>query len=304
MAVTQTRPTSFPIAVRSSRFRLYLHLVRPRQWSKNLIVLAALVFSGHWCEPVAVAQALGAAFAFSLLAAAVYCINDCVDAQADRLHPAKRRRPIAAGLVSVAEARLVAVVLASAGLSLALMLDPALACVLLLYGVLNLGYTLRWKAIALVDVMIVASGFLLRAVAGALVLHVTASAWLLACTTFLSLFLALVKRRQELLHFEDGIERNHRSVLAQYSIPLLDQLITSTLTVALITYILYSFFSHQPVFMFTVVFVVYGLFRYLYLVHHQRSGGSPEEVLLTDRPILLTVLLWGGTSALLVLLER
>jgi 4-hydroxybenzoate polyprenyltransferase len=290
-------------AVRPARLACYGTLLRPRQWSKNLIVLAALVFSGQWCEPTAVGRALAAVLAYCLVASAVYCLNDSFDAAADRLHPTKRRRPIAAGHVSVREAFCLAMLLACAGIALALMLDLGFCGILILYGVLNIGYTLSWKTVPIVDVMIVASGFLLRAIAGALVLHVSASSWLLACTTFLSLFLALVKRRQELLVLE-GNDRNHRRVLDQYSLPLLDQLTTSTLTVTLLTYILYTFYAHKPAFMLTVCFVVYGLFRYLYLVHHQRQGGSPEEVLLSDRPILFTVLLWGLASAILVLVER
>jgi 4-hydroxybenzoate polyprenyltransferase len=287
---------------RPARASCYLKLLRPRQWTKNLIVLAALVFSGQWWTPEALWRALAAAAAFSMIASAIYCLNDCFDAGADRLHPTKRLRPIAAGFVSTTEALFLAAILVALGISLALALDLSFCGILVLYGIINVGYTLRWKSVAIVDVMIVASGFLLRAVAGALVLHVSASAWLLACTTFLSLFLALVKRRQELLVLENGGQA-HRRVLESYSLPLLDQLITSTLTVTLLSYILYTFFARKPLFMFTVAFVVYGLFRYLYLVHQHRRGGSPEEVLLTDRPILLTVLLWGGSSAVLVLLD-
>ena len=301
MAVVPIKATLLEAAIRLARLRAYLMLMRPRQWTKNLIVLAAVVFSGHWCEPLAIWQALAALAAFSLVSSAVYCFNDSWDAAADRLHPAKRRRPVAAGYVSVTEALTVALALAVAGICLALVLDWIFTGLLIFYAILNVGYTLRWKTVAIVDVMIIASGFLVRAVAGALVIHVSASAWLLACTTFLALFLALVKRRQELMVAAPG-ERNHRRVLDHYSLPLLDQFITSTVTVTMLTYILYTFFAHQPVFMFTVGFVVYGLFRYLYLVHQQRRGDSPEEVLLSDRPILLTVVLWGASCSVLVFL--
>jgi 4-hydroxybenzoate polyprenyltransferase len=303
MPVSQADRVTFDWVLQPGRWVAYGRLLRPRQWTKNLIVLAALVFSGHWHESAALTRSLLAFAAFTLVASGVYCLNDLCDAKRDRKHPEKRFRPVACGQVTPAEAGVLALLLAAGGLGLAVALGLAFSGVLFLYAILNVGYSLRGKEFAIFDVMLVAAGFLLRALGGAVAIQVAASTWLLACTTFLALFLAIVKRRQELACAETEAAA-HRDVLAKYTLPLLDQLTTSTLTATLLTYILYTFFAHEPVFMLTVGFVIYGLFRYLYLVHRHRKGGSPEEVLLSDRPILLTVGLWGITSAILVWLEH
>lgn len=276
-----------------------VRLIRPRQWVKNGFVLLPLVFSGQWTDPAAVGAAALYAAAFTLAAAAVYCLNDVLDAEADRRHPRKRTRPVAAGEVRPAVALSLGLVAAVAGVGLAAAVSRPAAAVLGLYLVINLAYCLSWKHQPLLDVMTVAAGFLLRTIGGSLAVAAVPSPWLVTCTTFLALVLALAKRRQEVARGADpGCPA--RPVLAHYPLPLLDQLITGMVPTTLLTYMLYAFTVHPPAFLATAVFVAYGLFRYLYLMHTREAGEQPEEVLLTDPPTLVNVGLWAVTSAVLV----
>ncbi|HJZ54143.1 MAG TPA: UbiA prenyltransferase family protein, partial [Gemmataceae bacterium] len=284
-----------------SRAGAYLALTRPKQWTKNLFVLSPLVFSGRWADGVSVGLGVLAALAFVLVSGAVYCLNDSLDAAADRNHPRKRTRPVASGRVGVSEARVFGAALALAGLGLALALGPAVAGIVVLYLILNGGYSLGWKHRPLVDVMLIAAGFVLRVVGGCVAIGVVPSPWLLVCTAFLALFIALIKRRHELSRSADP--NAQRKVMALYSVPLLDQLITGMLPTVVLTYLLYAEHVHSPAFMLTALFVVYGLFRYLYLAHLLDRADRPEDALFADPPLLIAVVLWGISCLLLMALD-
>ena len=272
--------------------------LRPRQWVKNVFVLAALVFAGRLDDPSAVARALGAFAVFCALSSAVYLVNDVRDREADRLHPVKRRRPIAAGEVSPGAAGGTAIVLAGAALIAAFWLSPGLFGAALIYFVMNVLYSFGLKRIVILDVMLVASGFLLRAWAGALVLGVAISHWLVLCTGLLALFLGFVKRRQEIAGL-DGDDRT-RPILREYSLPFLDQMISVVTGATVVAYALYAFSPEVAEKLgtqhlgLTIPFVVFGIFRYLYLVHQRGEGENPTAVLLTDGPLIVDVLLWGA----------
>jgi 4-hydroxybenzoate polyprenyltransferase len=279
--------------------RALLVSLRPHQWTKNLLVVpAALVFSKHLFE-VDPALRVGLALAvFCVLSGAVYLVNDLVDLEQDRLHPRKRRRPLASGALPVPVGRLAAALLFVAGLAGSLILGPAFAAATLAYVVLNLAYSFGLKHVVIVDVLAVSIGFVLRAAAGALAIDVHFSSWLLVCTILLALFLSLAKRRHELVLL-DTAAIDHRRILAEYSPYLLDQMI-AVVTASCLT--AYAFYTLAPETLekyqterlaLTIPFVLYGIFRYLYLVHRREGGGSPSDVLLTDRPLLVAVALWA-----------
>jgi 4-hydroxybenzoate polyprenyltransferase len=278
--------------------------LRPHQWTKNLVVLAALVFSKHLFDADAAERAALAFFVFCALAGAVYLVNDLMDLEADRLHPDKRTRPLASGALPVGVARGAAAVLLCGALAASLALGTQFVFCALAYAVLGLGYSLALKHLVILDVLTVALGFVLRAVAGAVAIGVHFSAWLLVCTLLLALFLALAKRRHELVTLEDAAA--HRQILAEYSPYLLDQMI-AVVTASCLT--AYAFYTLAPETVekyrterlaLTIPFVIYGIFRYLYLVHHRGEGGSPGDVLLTDRPLLVAVALCAAVMVLIV----
>jgi 4-hydroxybenzoate polyprenyltransferase len=278
--------------------------LRPHQWLKNLVVLAALVFSKHLFDADALAQSLLAFAVFCALAGAVYLVNDLADLERDRLHPAKRLRPLASGELSPNVARASAALLFVAALSAAWTLGAGFLVCALAYPALGLAYSLGLKHVVILDVLAVALGFVLRAVAGAVAIGVHFSPWLLVCTILLALFLALAKRRHELVTLENAV--GHRQILAEYSPYLLDQMI-AVVTASCLT--AYAFYTLAPETVekyrterlaLTIPFVIYGIFRYLYLVHRREQGGSPGDVLLTDRPLLAAVALWAAAMVLIV----
>jgi 4-hydroxybenzoate polyprenyltransferase len=284
--------------------RALLVSLRPHQWTKNLIVLAALAFSKHLFDGDAVLRA-GAAFAvFCALSGAVYLVNDLADVERDRLHPLKRARPIASGALGVPLARAAAACLLALGLLAAWALGPGFFLCAGAYLALNLAYSFGLKDVVILDVLAIAIGFVLRAVAGAVAIQVAFSDWLLVCTILLALFLALAKRRHELVTLDDAAA--HRRILAEYSPYLLDQMI-AVVTASCLT--AYAFYTLAPETVakyrtdrlaLTIPFVIYGIFRYLYLVHRKEQGGSPGDALLTDRPLLATVALWAAAVVLIV----
>jgi len=285
--------------------RAILVSLRPHQWTKNLLVFAALALSKHLFEREAFLRALLAFAIFCGLSGTIYVINDLTDLARDRLHPRKKHRPLASGALSLAAARGVAggLGLASLGLSWLLGWDFALAA--LLYTLLNLAYSFRLKEIVIVDVLSISMGFLLRGVAGALAISVQFSDWLIVCTILLALFLALAKRRHELTSLSDAAP-GHRPSLAEYSPYLLDQMISVVTASCLMAY---AFYTMAPETVekyrtdrlaWTIPFVLYGIFRYLYLVHQRDQGGSPTDLLLTDRPLLVDVALWALSIVLIV----
>lgn len=268
-------------------------LLRPRQWTKNFFLLAGLVFSGNLFCPPLLGRAALALVAFCLLSGAVYIMNDIIDIEEDRKHSRKCRRPLAAGQIRVGQAWLVFLLLLTVSLGLAFLLGKYFLLVAVLYFLLVAGYSLYLKHIVILDVFAVAGGFLLRVAAGGAAVGVRISPWLLICTLLLALFLALTKRRQEFISMGAG-GSEHRRVLADYSVAYLDQLIAIVTAATIIAYSLYSFTaSPTQDLMLTIPFVIYGIFRYLFLVHQKALGGSPEEVLLQDRPLGVSILLWA-----------
>jgi 4-hydroxybenzoate polyprenyltransferase len=272
--------------------------LRPHQWTKNLLVFAALVFSKHLFEADPLARATLAFAVFCGLSGAVYLINDVADLERDRLHPRKKLRPVATGHLAPRSALLLASGLGASCLALSFLLGvPFLLCSLA-YLILNLLYSFRLKNAVILDVIGISLGFVLRAVAGGIAISVTISDWLLVCTFLLALFLALSKRRHELVSLE-GNAANHRAILAEYSPYLLDQMISVVTASCLVAYCFYTMAPdtvqryRTDRLSWTIPFVLYGIFRYLYLVHQKEQGGSPTDVLLTDWPLLVDVGLWA-----------
>jgi 4-hydroxybenzoate polyprenyltransferase len=279
-----------------------LQSLRPKQWTKNLLVFAGLLFTLQAKHPASDTLRVIAAFAiFCLLSGTVYLINDIVDADNDRKHPKKRFRPIASGRVSTVAATVTAILLGVGSLIAALALDRLFGITAIAYIILAVAYSFSLKHVVIVDVLTLAAGFVLRAVAGALVIHVSISEWLLVCTTLLALFMGLAKRRNELVTLSDEAA-NHRKILQEYTPALLDQMILITAACTVMAYMFYTFMSktgagsHRYM-MMTIPFVIYGLFRYLYLVHTRNLGGSPEAVLLEDKPLMINIILWLITVA-------
>jgi 4-hydroxybenzoate polyprenyltransferase len=284
--------------------RALLASLRPHQWTKNLVVLAALAFSKHLFDGDAVARVAVAFATFCCLSGAVYLVNDLVDLERDRLHPLKRLRPIASGTLPLSVARAAAACLLALGLVASWGLGPGFLSCALAYLALNLAYSFALKNVVILDVLSIAIGFVVRAVAGALAIGVAFSDWLLVCTILLALFLALAKRRHELATLDDAT--GHRQALAEYSPYLLDQMI-SVVTASCLT--AYAFYTLAPETLekyrtsrlaLTIPFVIYGIFRYLYLVHRKDKGGNPSDVLLADWPLLAAVALWAATVVLIV----
>jgi 4-hydroxybenzoate polyprenyltransferase len=284
--------------------RALLVSLRPHQWTKNLVVLAALAFSKHLFERDAAALAALAFGVFCALAGGVYLVNDLVDVERDRLHPRKRARPLASGALGMPAARVAAASLIALGLLAAWAVGPGFLACALGYLALNLAYSFGLKDVVILDVLAIAVGFVLRAVAGAVAIQVVFSEWLIVCTLLLALFLALAKRRHELVTLQDAA--GHRRALAEYSPYLLDQMI-GVVTASCLT--AYAFYTLAPETVekyrtdrlaLTIPFVIYGIFRYLYLVHRREQGGSPTDVLLTDRPLLAATVIWGLVVVLIV----
>lgn len=272
--------------------------MRPEQWTKNLIVFAALIFGRRLFDPAAVGRSLAAFLIFCVLSGVVYLINDVSDREADRSHPLKARRPIASGALAPATALVWAIALGAVALAAAVWLEPRVGLIAGGYIALFAMYS-RWlKHLVIVDVLAIAVGFAMRAAAGGVAIDVRVSEWLLVCTMLLALFLGLSKRRHELTLLADRAT-GHRRNLEEYSPYLLDQMIGVVTASTLVAYLIYCtspetierFGTHLLV--LTTPFPIYGIFRYLYLVHRKHGGGSPSEMLLTDRPLLGCVALWG-----------
>ena len=282
---------------RSTVANLFVSL-RPDQWTKNLFVFAALIFAVKLFDPAALALATAAFLIFCALSGSVYLLNDVSDREADRLHPLKRLRPIASGALGAGTALGWAVGLGVVALAAAYALRPLFAVAAAAYLALFALYTHTLKHVVILDVMSIAIGFVLRAVAGGLVIGVPVSDWLLVCTILLALFLGLAKRRHEITALADGAS-GHRRILEEYDPYLLDQMIAIVAAATLVVYIIYCaspdtaerFGTHLLV--LTTPFPIYGIFRYLYLVHRKHGGGSPSDLLLRDRPLLGCVALWG-----------
>jgi 4-hydroxybenzoate polyprenyltransferase len=284
-----------------------LQALRPRQWIKNVLLFAGLVFSKNLFHGSALGRATLGFLVFCLLSSAGYLLNDILDVKEDRVHPDKSRRPIASGRLTVALGVFLSAGLLAVSLGLSLFLPPAFTAVCAAYAVLMTLYSTVLKHVVILDTLVIAVGFELRALAGACAIRVPISSWLLICTLFLALLLGFVKRRQELRLLGEEAAR-HRRILALYGAPLLDQLITVSTACSLMGYALYtaspetvSKFGTEKL-IFTVPFMFYGVFRYLYLVHRKGMGGSPETIFWTDRPTQINAILYVGTVTLILYL--
>lgn len=283
----------------------HVRALRPHQWIKNFFVFAALVFSRRLTDPDAAVRALVAFAAFCALASAIYLVNDVTDVERDRVHPTKRLRPIASGAVKRGTALAMAAVLAPIGLAAGLWLNPATGIIVGLYGAMNLSYSVWLKHIVLLDVFVIALGFLLRVTAGAVAIPVPISPWLLICTFFIALFLGICKRRHELVTLGEDAA-SHRGILAHYNTPFIDKMLSALAGMTVMSYALYTIDPRVAArvgtdgLVLTVPLVLFGVFRYLYLVHLKQMGGSPTEVVLTDRGMQATVALWLGVTLSLI----
>jgi 4-hydroxybenzoate polyprenyltransferase len=283
--------------------------LRPRQWTKNLLVFAGLIFSRGLLEPALVARSVLAFWLFCLLSGGVYLINDVMDAERDRAHPQKRHRPVASGRLPPAVALGAGVGLLAGATAAAFLLSPRFGLVALAYAVLLTAYSAGLKDVVIVDTLIIAGGFVLRALAGVVVLGIDFSDWLLLCTILLALFLTFGKRRAELRELEGGAI-GHRPILSEYSPELLDQMIAVVTASTLMAYALYTMATETHVRLgtarlpLTIPFVLYGIFRYLYLLYRRDLGGNPSEHLLTDRALLVDVALWGAAVIVILYVAR
>ena len=283
--------------------------LRPRQWTKNLLVFAGLIFSQGLREPALAARSAMAFVLFCLLSGGVYLINDVVDAERDRAHPQKRHRAVASGRLPPRVALAVGVALLVGASATGFLRSARFGAVCVGYVVLLTAYSIGLKHVVIVDTLVIAAGFVLRALAGVVVLDIAFSHWFLLCTSLLALFLTLGKRRYELLALEGG-GAGHRPILSEYSPQLLDQMIAVVTASTLMAYALYTVAPETQARLgttllpLTVPFVLYGIFRYLYLLYRRDLGGNPSEHLLTDRALLLDIALWGVTVVIVLYVAR
>ena len=289
-------------------FTALLETMRPRQWTKNFFVFAGIVFSQRVLDPVAISNTLAAFCLFCLLSGSVYILNDVADAERDREHPTKRNRPVAAGRLPKAVGLLAAAAIAAVSIALAFTITSSFALIAIAYVALNLVYSLALKHVVILDVLLVAIFFVLRAVAGAAAISVEISPWLLICTILLALFIALSKRRHELVLLEENASA-HRASLTEYSPHLLDQMIAVATASTLMAYCLYTVddrtireFGTNHL-MYTIPCVIFGIFRYLYLIHQKGEGGHPDRIILSDRPFFVNLLVWTGIVAVVIYLR-
>jgi 4-hydroxybenzoate polyprenyltransferase len=280
--------------------------LRPLQWIKNGFLLIPLVFARKVFDPHRLLRSACALAIFCLMAGAIYLVNDLSDLEADRKHPTKKNRPLAAGHISPIVGKVSAILLLFGSLVWASRLNWGFFFALIVYVTIQLLYSYRLKEVVILDIFCVSSGFFLRVVAGALAIQVEISSWLIICTVLISMFLSVAKRRNELILFGETRAGSHRKVLERYSLPLFDQMISVIMACALLSYMLYCI-SRQTIekfgsdrMIYSSPFVLYGVFRYLYLIHKEDKGGAPEKVLLTDIPLLIDVVLWAVVCVLVI----
>ncbi|KFI22390.1 decaprenyl-phosphate phosphoribosyltransferase [Nitrosococcus oceani] len=279
--------------------------MRPQQWLKNSFVFVGIFFGHAWSDLFLITQVAAMAVAFSLLSSAIYIINDLTDRESDRNHPTKQHRPLAAGTVGVGVAISLAVVLLMLSLVLGLWVSQAGLLILLGYAFMNLAYSFKLKHVVLLDVFIIAAGFLLRILAGTVGVGIPPSQWLVLCSLMLTLFLGFAKRRAEIITLQEG-KAEYRRVLAYYSPILLDKMITVTAACVLMSYGLYTMSPetirvHQTEnLIYTLPFVMYAIFRYIFLLHHRGKGGEPSRDLMRDPHILISVVGWMALTFWLI----
>ncbi len=296
-------------SIRLRALRGLLLTMRPKQWTKNLLfVFPAIIFDGKLFEADAFLRVFASFALLCLISGSVYIINDLMDIESDRQHPRKRFRPLPAGQLPVPMAKTAAVVFPLFGLALAWLLTPKLTLILLAYLIMQLMYSFWLKHVVILDVLVITAGFVMRVAAGVVVIQVTQfSPWLFVCTGLLALFLAISKRRQELILLGDRAD-NVRQIYREYNLPLLDEMLRITTTSTLITYIVYTIETSAPILagtnlaLLTVPFVMYGLFRYLYLIYVKGESSPPDEVLLKDRPLQLDLVGFALTCVIILYL--
>jgi 4-hydroxybenzoate polyprenyltransferase len=282
-----------------------IEAMRPAQWTKNFFLFAALVFARKFFDWPSFLKVAEAFLLYCLLTGSLYLFNDFMDLKEDRVHPVKSRRPLASGAVSPGLALIIFSVGSLVSLLWALALNWPFFLITAVYFLLQVAYSLKFKHIVILDIFVLASGFVIRVAAGGLVINVPLSSWLLICTSLLALFIGMSKRRHELVILEDKAP-NHRPILKEYSPYLLDQMISVVTASTVIAYCLYTI-SPETVekfgtrnLIYSSIFVLYGIFRYLYLVHQKGSGGNPEELVIKDKPLLIDIILWAFSIFLIL----
>jgi 4-hydroxybenzoate polyprenyltransferase len=270
-----------------------IKLLRPKQWVKNSFVLAAIIFSGKFLDTNILAKNIAVMFMFCLTSSCVYILNDIIDVEKDRCHPKKKFRPIASGDVSITQAVILGIILLLIVVLGTYKINPLALIIIVVYLVLNVLYSFKLKHIIIIDVMVITLGFVLRIECGSVVASVSLSPWLILCTILLSLFLALNKRKSEIIEL-DTKGASHRKILEDYSVDLIDRMLNLVTPSILISYCLYTFNSVQSRnMMLTIPFIIYGIFRYEYLMTKNNAGGKPEDVFFKDKPFLINIILWG-----------
>jgi len=287
-----------------STLRAIIKTMRPKQWTKNVVVYAALIFDGKFLDPALFIRTTAMFVLFCLVSSAVYLLNDLADIEKDRAHPLKRNRPLASGALKPTYAVIALVVLLGFSLPAAFMLDVTAALILTGYFLLNVAYSFWLKNMVILDVFTIAAGFVLRVAAGAAVVHVERfSPWLYVCITLIALIIALGKRRAELVSLEEDAS-NHRAILDEYNLNFLDQLIGLTTGATIVTYSLYTFSANNlpenHLMMLTIPIVIYFLFRYLYLIHVKHLGGAPDELIFKDKPLFISGVFWAVAVVLIL----
>lgn len=276
-------------------------LMRPQQWIKNIFVFTGLFFSHGWNDTSLVIKTCLAAIAFCLISSSIYILNDIMDIEKDRNHQSKKYRPLAAEKVTISAAMMLCLSLGVLGGAIGGALSWKLLVILCLYAIMNIVYSIRLKKVVILDVFCIALGFMLRILAGTVGLDIPPSKWLLLCGLMLTLYLGFIKRRSEVVSLGENAE-NHREVLKKYGKPLLDEIIGICATGVILSYSLYTMsedtirIQHTDALIYTVPFVIYGIFRNLYLLHHYNIGGEPSQELLRDKHILIAVIGWSLTT--------
>lgn len=308
------QPMNQSPAVGLAKIKYLLLTMRPKQWVKNVFVFAAIGFSEQrlWTQPDKLLITFAAFGVFCMAASAIYLINDLVDIEKDRAHPRKCHRPLAAGKITPTLATGTAIALVLIALPLGYLIDPdfGFLTILIIYVVVQgVLYSYWLKNIVLFDILTVTAGFVLRSVAGAVILNIYITPWLLVCMGLLALFISIGKRRHELILLEHGAGE-HRRILNEYSVPMLDQMLSIVTASIIMAYSMTTFSAPAvpqkpyPVLMITIPFVVYGLFRYIYLIYQRDGGGSPDELVLKDKPLAVSILSWGVTVLFILFFFR
>lgn len=283
-----------------NKLKSYIRLMRPKQWIKNFFVFAALLFSRNIDKMPHIISAAFAFMAFCVVSSAVYVFNDLLDIEKDRNHPKKKNRPLASGELKKGEAAALLMLLLPAAVVMSFGINTGFGLVIVLYLLNNLLYTLYVKHMVILDVMSIAMGFILRVAGGAVAIGVEISPWLLLCTLLLALFLGFSKRRNELVVLQKDAQ-NHRATLEHYSLDFIDNMLSIVTASTVISYSLYTFFANEDkLSMITILYVLYGIFRYQYIIYNKNMGESPEEVVLTDKPLLINIILWVITSIIIL----